>query len=48
MWSAGMLFIVPAMAAVLIDWMRTDEREAERTDARLDRARAAGGGQPAS
>ncbi len=42
MWSAGMLFIVPAMVAVLVDWMRTDEREAERADARLDRAGAAG------
>lgn len=42
MWSAGMLFIVPAMAAVLIDWMRTDERAADRVDARLERARAAG------
>jgi putative membrane protein len=40
MWSAGMLFIVPAMVAVLIDWMRTDDREAARADARLDRARA--------
>ena len=38
MWSAGMLFIVPAMVVVLVDWMRTDEREAERADARLDRA----------
>ncbi|MEP7060011.1 MAG: cytochrome c oxidase assembly protein [Actinomycetota bacterium] len=43
MWSAGMLFIVPAMVVVLIDWMRTDEREAERTDARLDKARASEG-----
>jgi putative copper resistance protein D len=44
MWSAGMLFIVPAMAAVLVDWMRTDEREAQRADARLDRAGATTGG----
>ena len=43
MWSAGMLFIVPAMVAVLVDWMRTDEREAARADARLDKASAIGG-----
>jgi putative membrane protein len=48
MWSAGMLFIVPAMAVVLVDWMRTDEREALHVDARLDRARAANHNQPAS
>ena len=41
MWASGMIFMVPAMALVLIDWMRTDEREALRADARLDRAAAA-------
>jgi putative copper resistance protein D len=40
MWASGMLFMVPAMAVVLVDWMRTDEREAARSDARLDRAEA--------
>ncbi len=44
MWSAGMLFIVPAMVAVLVDWMRTDEREAARADARADKARTSGAG----
>ena len=34
MWSSGMLFMVPAMALVLIDWMRKDERDAARFDAR--------------
>ena len=43
MWSAGMFFIVPAMVAVFVDWMRTDEREAARADARLDRAGTIGG-----
>ena len=38
MWASGMLFMVPAMAAVLIDWLRAEEREAIRVDARLDRA----------
>jgi len=40
MWSADTLFIVPAMITVLVDWMRTDEREPGREDARLDRASA--------
>jgi putative copper resistance protein D len=40
MWAAGMFFMVPAMVLVLVDWMRTDEREAVRADARLDRAEA--------
>jgi putative membrane protein len=44
MWASGMIFMVPAMALVLIDWMRTDEREALRADARLDRAAAARNG----
>jgi putative copper resistance protein D len=41
MWSSGMLFMVPAMALVLIDWMRKDEREAARYDARALRAQEA-------
>ena len=41
MWASGMFFMVPAMAVVLMDWMRTDEREAARADARLDRAETA-------
>jgi putative membrane protein len=40
MWAAGMFFMVPAMVLVLIDWMRSDEREAVRADARLERADA--------
>src|SRR6266511_4355866 len=40
MWEGGMLLMVVALALVLLDWMRRDEREAERADARL--ARAAG------
>lgn len=38
MWASGMLFMVPAMALVLIDWLRAEEREGIRIDARLDRA----------
>jgi putative membrane protein len=41
MWTSGMLFMVPAMAFVLIDWMRKDEREAARFDARQLRAQEA-------
>jgi putative copper resistance protein D len=39
MWTATMFLIVPALAFVLFDWMRADEREAARTDARLLRER---------
>lgn len=35
MWVGGMVFIVPALAFVLLDWMRADEREARRVDERL-------------
>jgi putative copper resistance protein D len=38
MWEGGMLVMVVALAAVLLDWMRRDEREAERMDGRLARA----------
>ena len=34
MWTSGMLVMVPAMAFVLIDWMRKDERDAIRSDQR--------------
>jgi cytochrome c oxidase assembly factor CtaG len=37
-WVGGMIFIVPALALVMLDWMRADEREARRIDARLVRA----------
>jgi cytochrome c oxidase assembly factor CtaG len=36
MGSAGMLVMVPALGLVLLDWMAREEREAARTDARLD------------
>ncbi len=35
MWVGGMVNIVPALAFVMLDWMRADEREALRVDARL-------------
>jgi putative copper resistance protein D len=35
MWLGGMVLIVPALALVMLDWMRVDERAAQRTDARL-------------
>lgn len=38
MWAGTMVLIVPALGFVLLDWMRADEREAARVDARLDRA----------
>jgi putative copper resistance protein D len=41
MWEGGMLVMVVALSAVLLDWMRRDERDAERTDARLARSRSA-------
>ncbi|MEA2508351.1 MAG: hypothetical protein QOG21_433 [Actinomycetota bacterium] len=37
MWEAGMFLIVPALGAVLIDWMNRDERETAREDARRAR-----------
>ncbi len=39
MWTGGMFLIVPALALVLLDWMRADEREARRADERLLRGR---------
>ena len=38
MWASGMLFMVPAMAVVLMDWLRAEDRDGARIDARLDRA----------
>ena len=35
MWTGTMFLIVPALALVLADWMRADQREAAREDARL-------------
>ena len=35
MWVGGMIFIVPALALVMLDWMRVDERAARRIDARV-------------
>jgi putative membrane protein len=37
MWEGGMFVVVPALAFVLLDWMRRDEREAGRSDARAAR-----------
>ena len=37
MWEASMLVSAVALGAVLIDWMRRDEQEAARADARRDR-----------
>ena len=34
MWAGTMFLVVPALAAVLLDWMRADDREAARLDAR--------------
>ena len=41
MWVGGMLDIVPALAFVLLAWMRADERDALRIDAQLLRAQVA-------
>jgi putative copper resistance protein D len=42
MWVGTMFLIVPALAFVLLDWMRADEREAARIDARLPAASEGG------
>jgi putative membrane protein len=39
MWTGTMFLIVPALAFVLMDWMRSDERDAARDDARLAESR---------
>jgi putative membrane protein len=38
MWLGGMIHIVPALALVMLAWMRADERAASRIDAQLLRA----------
>jgi putative membrane protein len=42
MWIASMVLMLPAMAFVLFDWMRTEVREGDRLDARLEQAHSAG------
>ena len=37
MWGGTMIFVVPALAIVLLGWMSADDREAARIDARLAR-----------
>lgn len=46
MWGGSMVVIVPILGAVLLDWMRADEREARRIDARLARTASPTGGEP--
>jgi len=49
MWAGGMIFLVPALALVMLDWMRADERAARRVDALQHRgltADVASGGGP--
>jgi putative membrane protein len=46
MWISGMILILPALALVMLDWMRVDEREARRIDARLQRPLAPTSGGP--
>jgi putative membrane protein len=40
MWAGGMVHIVPALALVMLAWMRADERAAQRIDAQLLRTQA--------
>jgi len=40
MWTGTMFLIVPALGFVLLDWMRADDKEARRVDARLERVHA--------
>lgn len=42
MWEGSMVLMVPALALVLLDWMRRDEQEARRADERAARAGRAG------
>ena len=48
MWTSGMLIMVPSMALVLTDWMRKDERDSARSDARAIRAQRSARPTPAS
>jgi putative copper resistance protein D len=41
MWTTSMVLLLPALGYVWFDWMKKDEREAARLDARLDRQSAA-------
>jgi hypothetical protein len=41
MWVTSMVMVLPALVLVLFAWMRADEREAARIDARLLDAGAA-------
>ncbi len=41
MWVGGMIHIVPALALVMLAWMRADERAARRIDAQLVRSQIA-------
>jgi putative membrane protein len=40
MWVSSMVLLLPALGYVLVDWMRREDREGERVDARLARASA--------
>jgi putative membrane protein len=42
MWTTSMVLLLPALGFVWFDWMKKDEREAARIDARLDRQSVAG------
>jgi putative copper resistance protein D len=46
MWTTSMVLLLPALGYVLFDWMKKDEREAARFDARLDRPSADGSRAP--
>ncbi len=49
MWAGGMIHIVPALALVMLEWMRVEERAARRADSRLARTPVASptsGGRP--
>ena len=41
MWTTSMVLLLPALGYVWFDWMKKEEREATRLDARLDRQSAA-------
>jgi putative copper resistance protein D len=43
-WATGEIPMVIVMAAMFVQWMRADEREAKRTDRRQERAAATGQG----
>jgi cytochrome c oxidase assembly factor CtaG len=39
MWAVSMVMVLPALVIVMLAWMRADEREADRIDARLAQAK---------